>query len=78
MIELVMENKEAKVYYYPYCGYRIGWCISKEPCKACFSDRMTCKYFEACHPITKLQPNMLPDDTKKWMDSLVNTKRNDN
>lgn len=67
-----MENKEAKMYYYPYCGYRLGWCKSNEPCK---SDKVCgkyCKYFMPCHPITKLQPDMMPNDTEKWLRELVN------
>lgn len=45
--------------YYPYCGYKEGFCLRGEPCPYIYPDGNGCKYFRRDHPITKSKPQSL-------------------
>lgn len=56
--------KRVKRYYYPYCGWREGFCLSNNGCPkkadtVYLIDAFSCKHFRERHPITKLRPQML-------------------
>lgn len=42
-----------KRFFYPYCGYRLGYCLKKTECKRMKSP---CRWFRAGHPITRDRP----------------------
>lgn len=60
----------AQEYYYPYCGYKRGWCKSKGKCKM-YDDDVRCKFFALRHPVSGLCAVMMPEDTKAWLKELV-------
>lgn len=47
-------------YWYPYCRYRIGFCVSKNGCKKEEPQGyFHCREFRIKHPLTKNFPIML-------------------
>lgn len=54
-----MENKR---FYYPYCGWKRGFCMAENGCTMPENTvylSFDCKNFKARHPITKKKPQGL-------------------
>jgi len=49
-------DKRMKLYY-PYCGYKEGFCLSREGCIE--PGEFDCPLFSKRHPVTKLPPQSL-------------------
>lgn len=57
--------------YYPYCGYRTGFCLApnmtEKGCTMSLLSPSSCRYWRARHPVTKVIPQSLylreEDDT---------------
>jgi hypothetical protein len=67
-----------KQFFYAYCGHRQGWCSSKEGCIKKDSTFDDCIYFTFTHPVSNELPNLMPQETKDWIKSLVEKKKNGN
>jgi hypothetical protein len=66
---------ESKQFFYSYCGNWQGWCIKNDKCTFDYK-KPTCKYYKKYHPLNNEQPTMIPQETKNWLDSLVNRNGN--
>jgi len=48
-----------KRFFYPYCGWKLGFCILAEKCTLPENIfHFTCKYFRLKHPISKQRPHL--------------------
>lgn len=67
---------DTKQYFYPYCCNWQGWCVRNGICNFKYENysfrKHKCKYYKRCHPDNSQQPNMMPQETKEWLNSLVN------
>jgi len=47
-------------YWYPYCGYKLGFCKAKDGCKReTVKGRMLCPFLRRLHPLSKQAPVMV-------------------
>ena len=45
--------------YYPYCGYKPGFCLLTTLCPHVYPNGNGCKYYRHQHPIAKCPPQSL-------------------
>ena len=57
-------------YYYPYCGFNKGWCLSKVGC-GIYNANDVCEHFTFRHPVTGFPVTMMNEDTKNWLKDMV-------
>lgn len=45
--------------WYPYCGYKKGFCIKQGLCHLAGINGKGCRYYRLYHPVLKLAPQAL-------------------
>lgn len=69
------EMTKEKQFFYSYCGQIQGWCSSTRPCKCTRIAAPHCKYFMTHHPLSSKRVELMPQETKDWLNELVGRKK---
>jgi len=51
-------KKTARLWF-PYCGYKMGFCLKKGTCHLTEINGKGCRYYRLYHPVMKLAPQSL-------------------
>lgn len=54
-------------WFYPYCGYELGFCLKGSPCNLPYGNQKDCPYLRELHPISKDRPYELYG-TLEWLE----------
>lgn len=63
-----------KDWYYPFCGYRPGFCLKGSPCELPYPPyyyEFDCEFWVEKHPITNQESSYLPEGFLEWWEQEV-------